>query len=150
MTKVLVIQGAGMDMRGKAQVDIFGPETLEEINAQILGHARALGIEVEIFQTNDEDRAVAKLEAADPAEFAGVLINPGGFTTTTGPLPETVSKLTFPACEVHASNPSSRGVISTLMPVCQGAICGFGYAGYELGLRAITNSTKQTQAKGKS
>ena len=141
MTKVLVIQGAGMDMRGKSQLEIFGPETIEEINAQILAHARTLGLEVEIFQSNDEDRVVAKLEAADPAEFAALLINPGGFTTTTGPLPEAVQRLAFPAYEVHASNPASRGVKSTLQPVCQGSICGFGYGGYQLCLQAIRNQT---------
>ena len=47
MTKVLVIQGAGMNMRGKAQVEIFGPDTLEEINEQVNGYAEGLGLDVE-------------------------------------------------------------------------------------------------------
>ena len=54
MSKVLVIQGAGMNMRGKAQVEIFGPATLDEIDEQIRGYAEALGVDVELFHSNIE------------------------------------------------------------------------------------------------
>ena len=72
---------------------------------------------------------------ASPA--SALIINPGGFTTTDGALPEVIDKLPFPAYEVHASNPAARGVRSNIQPVCRGAICGFGYAGYRLALTAI-------------
>ncbi len=140
MTKVLIIQGAGMDMRGKARVEIFGPETLDEINAIIRNHAKALTLDVEILQSNDEDSVVNRLDSIDATDIAAVLINPAGFTTTTGPLPDAVAKLTIPVYEVHASNPAARGVKSTLLPVCTGAICGFGYLGYKLGLLAIKDA----------
>ena len=52
MTKVLVIQGAGMNMRGKSQIEVFGTATLEEINEQIRGYAVSLGVEVELFHSN--------------------------------------------------------------------------------------------------
>jgi 3-dehydroquinate dehydratase-2 len=138
--KVLVIQGAGMDQRGKSQVEIFGPETLEQINAQILQHAKSLGIEVEIYQSNDEDEVVARLRRLETGEIDALIINPGGFTATEGTLPQTVSELAVPAFEVHASNPTARGVQSTLLPVCKGAVCGFGYAGYAMALRAISGT----------
>lgn len=131
-----------MDMRGKAQVDIFGPETIDEIDAQIRRHANDLGVEVEIYQSNDEDQVVDMLAVLDPDAFAALLINPGGFTTTTGSLPEAIGRLDFPAYEVHASNPSARGVRSTLQPVCRGSICGFGYDGYRLGLLAIKGAPR--------
>ena len=54
MTKVLVIQGAGMNMRGKAQVEIFGTTTLDQINEQILAYAEGLGVDVELFHANIE------------------------------------------------------------------------------------------------
>ena len=54
MTKVLVIQGAGMNMRGKSQVEVFGPATLDQINEQVLGYAEGLGLDVEIFHSNIE------------------------------------------------------------------------------------------------
>ena len=58
MTKVLVIQGAGMNMRGKSQLDIFGPTTLDQINEQILGYAEGLGIDVELYHSNIEGEVV--------------------------------------------------------------------------------------------
>ena len=51
MTKVLVVQGAGLNMRGKTQVEIFGTDTLDQINEQVMGYAKALGVEVEIFHS---------------------------------------------------------------------------------------------------
>ena len=140
MNKVLVSQGAGMDMRGKTQIEIFGPETIDEINALIKTHAKALSLEVEILQSNDEGEVVTRLESIDTSDITAVLINPGGFTTTMGPLPDAVTKLDIPVYEIHASNPAARGVTSTLLPVCKGAICGFGYAGYQLGLLAIKDA----------
>ena len=137
MTKVLIIQGAGMEMRGKAQVEIFGPETIDEINAMIKNEAQALSLEVEILQSNDEDIVVDRLDSIDPTDITAVLINPAGFTVTTGPLPDAVAKLAIPVYEIHASNPAVRGIKSTVLPVCKGAICGFGYTGYKLALLAI-------------
>ena len=144
MTKVLVIQGQGMDLRGKTQVEIFGPETLDEINAQIEAHARELGLAVEIVQSNDEDVLATQLNGAAASEFDAILINPAGFMTSTGPLPQALKTLPIPAYEIHASNPASRGITSNIQPVCTGAICGFGYAGYRLGLEAIKARAEQS------
>jgi len=143
---VLVVQGAGMDQRGRMQVEIFGPETLPEINAGIEAHARSRGIDVEIVQSNDEVEVVARLRSADPAAYDALIINPGGFTTTSGPLPEAIRDLPFPAYEVHASNPAARGVRSTILPVCRGAVSGFGYVGYRLALEAIASLQPLPQA----
>jgi 3-dehydroquinate dehydratase-2 len=137
VARVLVVQGAGMDMRGRSQVEIFGPETLPEINAGVEAHARDLGIEVEIVQSNDELELVERLRSADPSAYDALIINPAGFTSTSGPLPETIRNLPFPAFEVHASNPAARGVTSTILPACRGGVCGFGYAGYRLALEAV-------------
>jgi len=140
MQRVLIIQGAGMDERGHKLVEIFGPETLPEINAQIEAHARELGVSVEIFQTNDEAALVAHLESINAAEVDAMIINPGGFTPTTGPLPDAIRALPFPTYEVHASNPAARGVVSTIGPACRGGVCGFGYLGYRLVLDAIVRA----------
>ncbi len=136
MKKVLVIQGAGMDQRGKVQVEIFGPETLDEINAQIEEHAARLGLDVEILHSNDATEICDKLFAARGG-FVAMIINPAGFTVTEGPLASAIAELDFPAYEVHASNPSARGIRSVVQPVCKGAICGFGYRGYAMALDAI-------------
>ncbi len=144
MGRVLVVQGAGMDLRGKTQGEIFGPETLVEINAQIKAHGVRLGMEIDVFQSNDEEQVIALLQDAKSRPYLALLINPGGFTATTGTLPAVIGDLPFPAFEVHASNPASRGVRSVITPVCRGAVCGFGYDGYGLVLDALAARLSET------
>lgn len=141
MRRVLIIQGAGMDQRGKTLLEVFGPETLPEINAGIEAAAGEIGVAVEIFQSNDESALVSRLRTLAPGSFDAAIINPGGFTATDGPLPDTLRALPFPVYEVHASNPSARGVISRIGPACRGSICGFGYLGYRLALDAIVRTS---------
>ena len=136
--KVLVIQGAGMELRGRADVEIFGPETLDEINARVEADALALGVTVEISQTNVESEAATWINRA-AGTFDALIINPSGFTTAEGPLLEALRALSIPACEVHASNPAARGVRSTVTPVCNCAVCGFGYDGYRVALGGLIN-----------
>ena len=138
--KVVVIQGAGMDQRGKVQIEIFGPQTLEQINEQIKQAAASSNLQVEIFQSNDEVETVKFIKALEADEYVAGVINPSGFTPTTGPLPQAIADTTFPFYEVHASNPHARGVKSTILPVCKGGICGFGYAGYGMVLQAVAQT----------
>ena len=137
MGKVLVIQGAGMNMRGKAQVEIFGAATLEEIDGQIKGYAEALGVEVELFHSNIEGEVVNALYDAHERGFAAALINPAGYTTVSGPLRGAIGQVGFPVYEVHMSNPTARGTVSQVLPVCRGAVYGFGVYGYRLALEAV-------------
>ena len=137
MAKVLVIQGAGMNMRGKSQVEIFGPTTLEEMNEQILAYAEGLGIEVELFHSNIEGEVVNALYDAHYRGFDAALINPAGYTTSTGILRGAISQVGYPVIEVHASNPTARGTVSNILPVCKGSVYGFGVYGYRLALEAV-------------
>ena len=137
MGKVLVIQGAGMNMRGKVQVDTFGPMTLEEMNQQILGYAEGLGMDVELFHSNIEGEVVNALYDAHDRNFDAALINPAGYTTSTGPIRGAITQVKYPVIEVHASNPTARGTVSQVLPVCKGAVYGFGVYGYKLALEAV-------------
>ena len=137
MTKVLVIQGAGMNMRGKAQVEIFGTATLAEIDEQILAYAEGLGLEVELFHSNIEGEVVNALYDAHHRDFDAALINPAGYTAGTGPLRGAITQVKFPVIEVHASNPTARGTVSNILPVCKGSVYGFGVYGYRLALEAV-------------
>ena len=137
MGKVLVIQGAGMNMRGKVQVETFGPMTLDEMNEQILGYAEGLGIDVELFHSNIEGEVVNALYDAHDRDFDAALINPAGYTTGTGPLRGAITQVKYPVIEVHASNPTARGTVSQVLPVCKGAVYGFGIYGYKLALEAV-------------
>ncbi|HCL25391.1 MAG: 3-dehydroquinate dehydratase [SAR202 cluster bacterium] len=137
MGKVLVIQGAGMNMRGKAQVEIFGPMTLDEMNEQIRGYAEGLGMDIELFQSNIEGEVVNALYDAHERNFDAALINPAGYTTVSGPLKGAITQVGFPVIEVHASNPTARGTVSQVLPVCKGSVYGFGVYGYKLALEAV-------------
>jgi 3-dehydroquinate dehydratase-2 len=137
MTRVLVIQGAGMNMRGKAQVETFGPATLDQINEQIRGYADSLGLDVEVFHSNIEGEVVNALYEAHDRDIDAALINPAGYTTITGPLRGAITQVRFPVIEVHASNPTSRGTVSAIQPVCKGSVYGFGVYSYYLALAAV-------------
>ena len=143
MTKVLVIQGAGMNMRGKSQLDIFGPTTLDQINEQILGYAEGLGIDVEIYHSNIEGEVVNAIYDAHDRQIDAAVINPAGYTTTTGPLRAAITQVGFPYIEVHASNPTARGTVSNVLPVCKGSVYGFGVYGYYLALEAVKHMSEE-------
>ena len=140
MTKVLVIQGAAMNMRGKVQVEVFGTSTLDDINKEIDGYGQKLGIDIDIFHSNIEGEVVNYLYAAhDSGDVDACLINPAGYTTSSGVLRAAIAQVRFPVIEVHASNPTSRGTVSTIQPVSKGSVYGFGYYGYYLALEGVKN-----------
>jgi len=128
MPRVLVIHGAGMNMRVKIQVDIFGPMTLPEYDERIRGYAKELGIEGEI---------VNRLYTANDQGFDAAIFNPAAFGTGYPALVATISQVKFPTIEVHISNPIRRGPASQTAAVSQGVVAGFGIAGYALALRGI-------------
>ena len=137
MGKVLVIQVSRLNLRGTVQVETFGPMTLDQMNEQIRGFAEGLGIEVEIFHSNIEGEVVNALYDAHERDFDAAIINPAGYTTVAGPIRGAISQVKYPVIEVHASNPTARGTVSELLPVCKGAVYGFGVYGYKLALEAV-------------
>ena len=136
MTKILVVHGAGMDMRGKAMVEIFGPMTLGEYDRQIGDYASELGVEVETFHSNIEGEVINKFYEAHDGDVDAGLINPAGYTAGYPALGAAISQVRFPTIEIHISNPASRGAVSQISPVCRGVIAGFGIFGYYLGIKA--------------
>ena len=141
MPKILVIHGAGMNMRGKVQLDVFGPMTLPEYDERIRGYAAELGVEIEIFHSNIEGEIVNKLYAASDAGFDAAIFNPAAFGTGYPALVAAISQVKFPTVEVHISNPIRRGPASQTAAVSQSVVAGFGIAGYALALRGIRDMT---------
>ena len=140
MTKILVLQGAGMNMRGKSQIELFGTKTLPEINEEIMGYGTALNVDVYIFHSNIEGELVNALYDAYENKYDGALLNPAGNTAGAPSLKNAIPQVTFPVIEIHFSNPSSRGLVSHIHPVCKGLIWGFGVYGYYLGLEALKHN----------
>ena len=141
MTKVLVIQGADMHLRGKTkdQIALFGNATLDDINNEIYRYAKELRINAEIFQSNFEHEVITQISSAESNKFDAAMINPAGYTQAKGRIPETITGIDIPVIEIHMSNPTSRGITSEIQPVCEGSIYGFGIYGYYLGLDGIKN-----------
>jgi len=140
--KVLVIHGAGMNMRGKVQVDVFGPMTLPQYDELIRRYAGELGIEVEIFHSNIEGEVINKLYDAHERDVDGAIINPAGYTTGHPALGAAIAQVKYPTVELHVSNPAKRGAVSDIARVTRGTIAGFGVFGYYMALRGLKDLTK--------
>ncbi len=140
MVKILVIHGAGMNMRGKVQTEIFGPMTLPEYDERIRGYAKELGVEIEIFHSNVEGEVINRLYAANDQGFDAAIFNPAGFSRGYPALVAAIGQVRFPTIELHMSNPVRRGPISETATVSHGMITGFGVVGYYLGLRGLRDT----------
>jgi 3-dehydroquinate dehydratase II len=142
MTKILIIHGAGMNMRGKVQTEIFGPMTLPEYDEHIRGYAKELGVEIEIFHSNIEGDVINRLYAANDQGFDAAIFNPAGFSRGYPALVAAIGNVGYPTIEVHISNPARRGAASDVAASCVGTVSGFGIAGYALALRGLKERAK--------
>jgi 3-dehydroquinate dehydratase-2 len=150
MLKILIVHGAGMNMRGKAQLDIFGPMTLAEYDEHIRKYAAELNIEVEIFHSNVEGEVINKFYQAHDRGVDAAIINPAGYTTGYPALMGAIAQVRFPTIELHISNPARRGRESEIARVCRGVVTGFGIYGYYLalaGLRDLLGSGKKSSER---
>jgi 3-dehydroquinate dehydratase-2 len=141
MTKVLVVHGAGMNMRGKAQVEIFGTATLADYDRQIEAYASELGVEVDIFHSNIEGEVINRFYQAHEDGADAAIINPAGYSSGHPALMAAIGQVDFPTIEVHISNPHTRGHGSEAASVCRGVVAGFGLFGYYVALRAAVHLT---------
>ena len=129
---ILVIHGPNLHLLGKRQPEIYGAETLAQLNARIKKHAAGLGMKVRIFQSNCEGTIINLLSVQ--ADWADALvINPAAYTHYSYAIRDAISALDLPAVEVHLSDISKREPfrkISVIKPVCLAQFKGEGYASY--------------------
>lgn len=140
--KILVIHGVGMNMRGKAQIDVFGPMTLADYDTNIRRFADELDVAVDIFHSNIEGEVINRLYNANDESFIGAVINPAAYMTGYPALCAAIDQVSYPVWEIHLSNPARRGRISEVANVCQGVITGFGIHGYYMALDGIKRFTQ--------
>src|SRR3954464_12451292 len=143
MPKVLIVHGAGMNMRGKAQIDVFGPMLLPEYDEHIRKYAAELGIEVEIFHSNIEGEVINKLYEAHEGGVDAAIINPAGYTTGHPALAAAIAQVKFPTVELHVSNPAKRGVVSDIGRAARCVIAGYGVYGYSLAMRGALELVRE-------
>ncbi len=139
MTRVLVLNGPNLGRLGSREPDVYGHETHADLVALCITQGAALGLEVEVRQTDDEAELVHWIHgAADDA--TPVVLNPAAFTHYSYSLRDACAQLRAPLVEVHLSNPHAREEFrhtSVVSAVATGTIAGFGVQSYVLGLRAI-------------
>ena len=143
MAKILVIHGAGMNMRGKVQTEVFGTMTLPEYDVKIKEYAEKLEVDAEIFHSNIEGEVINKLYEAHDDGVGAALINPAGYTSGNPTLVAAISQVSFPTYEVHISNPARRGGVSDIARACKGVIAGFGIYGYYVAMLGALNSMNE-------
>ena len=126
-------------MLGRREPEVYGSDTLEDIDGHLRTLAEELDVEIEIFQSNSEGAILDYLEEAAP-RIDGVLINPGAFTHTSVALRDALAGIDRPFVEVHLSNPAARESFrhrSYLAPVAAGVVAGFRAESYLLALRGL-------------
>ena len=129
---ILVIHGPNLHLLGKRQPEIYGAETLAQLNGRIKKRAASLGVKVRIFQSNCEG-AIIDLLTAHAAWADALVINPAAYTHYSYAIRDAIEGLALPAVEVHLSDISKREPfrkISVIKPVCLAQFKGGGAASY--------------------
>ncbi len=138
-TRVWVLNGPNLNRLGTREPDVYGTITYQELVDESVAEGAAVGLAVEVRQTNDESELISWLhEAADQA--IPILLNPAAFTHYSYAIRDACAMLTAPLIEVHLSNPLSREEFrhtSVVAGVATGSIAGFGVDSYRLALRAL-------------
>jgi 3-dehydroquinate dehydratase II len=136
---VYVLNGPNLNLLGIREPEIYGSDTLDDIAARLADKAEALGLEIDMRQSNHEGHLIDWLHEAQARGARAVLLNPGGLTHTSVALHDAVKAIDVPVIEIHLSNPHARESFrrrSFVAPAARGTIAGFGPVGYELALDA--------------
>lgn len=137
--KILIINGANLNLLGSREPEIYGNRSFEEYLEAL--RARYPGHEIKLYQSNIEGELVDALQRGDRA-YDGIILNAGGYTHTSVVIRDAISAITTPVVEVHISSILAREEfrhISLIAPVACGSIMGFGLDGYRLAIEHLTN-----------
>lgn len=138
MAKLLVLHGPNLNLLGTREPEVYGTDTLEDINPRLQAQVEASGHEFEAFQSNAEHELIDKIhEAKGSVSF--IVINPGAYTHTSIALRDAFLGVSIPFIEIHLSNVHSREDFrqqSFLSDIAQGVITGLGSQGYEMAVEA--------------
>jgi 3-dehydroquinate dehydratase-2 len=138
--RVLVVSGPNLQLLGRREPEIYGATTLGEIHDRLRRVATRAGVDLEARQSNHEGDLVTWVGEAGRDGFAGVVLNPGGYTHTSVALLDASKASGVPVVEVHLSNPDAREPFrrrSYVARGCLGRVAGFGPLSYELGLLGL-------------
>lgn len=135
---VLVVHGPNLNLLGTREPEVYGRETLADIDRSLLALSHELGLALQTYQSNSEGALVDRIQAARGTAEA-VVINAGAYTHTSVAIRDALLATGLPVIEVHLSNTYKREEFrhrSLIADVAVGQIVGFGAESYRLGLRA--------------
>ena len=140
--KILLINGANLNMLGIREPDKYGVKTLEDIEDMVIAKGRELDVEVDVYQSNIEGEIVEKIQQARGV-YDGILINAGGYTHTSVVIRDAIAAVQIPTIEVHMTNIHAREEFrqtSLLSGVCKAIVAGFGEESYILALEGLVKT----------
>ena len=146
--KILVLNGPNLNLLGQRQPEVYGRETLADIEAKCRTLANELGLDIEFKQSNAEHQLIDWIHAARTSA-SGLIINPGAYSHTSIAIHDALKACDFPIVEVHISNIHRREDFrrhSYVSLAATGVIAGLGAEGYELAIRRLASLV--TPAKG--
>lgn len=140
MKKILILNGPNLNMLGQREPEIYGTQTLADVEKLCRDKARTLGLEIEFRQSNHEGQLVDWIQEV-PGKFGGVIINAGAYTHTSVAIHDALKILSVPIIEVHLSNPKEREAFrhhSYIEPLAAAVIAGHGADGYAQALTKLS------------
>ncbi len=140
MKRILVLHGPNLNLLGQREPEVYGRQTLADIDMELAGLAEELNLAIDTFQSNHEGDLIDRIHASENNGFSGIIINPGGLTHTSVALRDAISAIELPVIEAHLSNIHARESFrnhSYVAGVVVGQVSGFGAASYLLALRGL-------------
>lgn len=137
MMKIRVLNGPNLNLLGTREPDVYGRQTLEDIEKKLDIEAQSYGIKLDFFQSNHEGEIIDSIHEAFTSGYDGLIINAGALTHYSLAIRDAISGVKLPCIEVHLSNIHAREEFrskSVIAPVCMGQISGFGAESYSAAL----------------
>ncbi len=143
MKSILVLNGPNLDRLGQREPEIYGKESLADLETTLIRAAETLQVEVAFFQSNHEGELIDRISGASEAGIDSLVINPAGLTHTSVALRDAIISCELPAIEVHISNVYKREPFrhhSYTAGACIGVISGLGLHGYIAALQYLARN----------
>jgi 3-dehydroquinate dehydratase-2 len=144
-TMIYVLNGPNLNLLGEREPQVYGHDTLADIEAACRARAATLDFDIDFRQTNFEGELIESIHEARK-KAKGIVINPAGLSFASIPVFDALKTFDGPIMEVHISNIHRRDEIyhrSLVSRVADGVIAGLGMFGYEVGLLALANHMKR-------